>query len=395
MPSVSMPAPGAAAAPPANAPQGFAIPAGAPPPRLGGSDPDKMVNTGFANHFNGRIESIWALPRKQQKGKKANTYTGFMELNIRADDTSLGQSGLVTEYYGAFSLNQWVPSRSVEWDAARNMWVYTPAGGDLDAYMQLHTGAAGFPVPDKPGETAVLPPHDWRGWFVIPGKQNSQEDLGRGTKWHHFTTELKKTKYHELAPHINHHDYRQFLIGVYANFVRMPFVFQGGTPPDSGGAESETKIETLCVNQILDLGPMSSPRTVQVAVPGTFQAQVAPTPSPAPVPAPGIAQPAPVPGPAPAAPGSLSSDPAAIEAATNEILTRLAVERGAAGISRADAGTVVFNELNQGGLQGALGLMKCNDKTWLAGDDRTFYFIPAKDQIAATQEIAVALASAP
>lgn len=353
-PGVAMPAPAA----PTGAPPGI------PPPRLASSNPDTMVSTGLASNFNGRVHSLFLLPRKVTAGKKVNTYGLYCELNILADDTSLGKDGLVTEYMNVSSLNQWVPSAvDPVWNPARNDYDYIPAGNGatLDLYMALHEGKAGFPVPGST-ETAILPPADWKGFFAIPGKQNSMTGFGKGTKYEQFTQALKTLKYHERAPHINWDDFRQFLLGVYGHWTRIPFEFKGGQPPPDAGADQKQRtIDTLCMTEILDLGPISGNGAggarVQVAVPAMPAAA-------APVSAPAAA--------APTTPAAARRDPAAIAAAINEILTALVAQAGATGVSKNDIGAAVFEQVNARGLDGASALMLINDASWLEGDDRTF-----------------------
>jgi hypothetical protein len=345
-----------------------------------------MVSTALAQNFNGRVVSIWFLPRKVQKGKRAGAYEMFAEVNIQADDHTLGKDGIVTEYYKAALLSQWVPSRTDPvWDGQR--WVYTPAGTiqgqpvGLDTYLALHTAdvsKTGFPTatgkvnPDGTPETAVMPPDDWRGWFAIPGAQNSSDGLPKNTKWGQFTAKLKETGYAAKAPHINWGDMREFLIGVYGYWIRVPFEFTGGQAPEGSG---DQKIDTLVLGQILDLGPISG-------VGG-------PTTPPAPA---AIASPAPALQAAPAttAPpmqmampttvtvsaGGSGSDP--ISDATNEILTALVAQRGAAGLTKAEAGQAVYDGVNSRNLEGARALLLVNDPAWMEGDARTFGYDAAR-----------------
>ena len=383
MPKVQAPTPtstSTAAAPAAGtvatpAVSGLAIPAGAPPPRLGASRPDQLVGGGLANNFKGRVLSIWLLPRKYKTGRRANTYSGFAEITIQADDTSLGTDGLIREYYHVTPLNQWVPSRTdPAWDGSR--WVYTPAGGDLASYMKLHEGAAGFPVPNgQPGETAVMPPDDWRGFYWVPGAQNSDDRLrAKGTKWDQFLQELDKAGYFKRAPHISAADMRQFLVGVYGYWVRLPFEFSGGQPPALEPGQQQQKNDTLCLAEILDLGPISgaggpvAAGAAQVVAPVT--APVAQAPAPVAT-APALAAPAPT-------PMVGATGPQSIEAATNEILTQLAAtaaRAGRGGVLKGEAGVALYEELNRRGLEGAGGLLLLNNNTWIEGDERTFGYV--------------------
>ncbi len=379
------PAPAAVAMTAAAAPAqsfGFNVPPGVAPPRIASAD-HEFANTGLANKFNGRVESIWLLPRMYKKGAKAFQYQCFVELNIRADDTTLGRDGLVTEYYKAAGLNQWVPCRDIHMTPAGDGWVYVPAGSvngqpaTLEIYQLLSEGKTGFPTgktnPDGTAELAVLPPDDWRGWFAIPGLQNSTDNWPRGTKWAQFKDELNNVKYKERAPHIQWGDFRQFLVGVYAHWVRMPFVFSGGSAP----ADAE-KTDTLCIAEILDLGPISGRgQTVQVQVAAPVAAMPAPAPAPIAMQAP-VAM-APMPAPAPvAAPASAAaanrSDPAAIDSATNAIITQLVTAKGPTGVTKAELGNPVFQGVNAQGLDGARALLLVNDPDWMEGDARTFAY---------------------
>jgi hypothetical protein len=363
---------------------GVTIPPGAPPPRLGASHPDQLTGGGLANNFNGRVVSIWLLPRKYKTGKKANTYSGFAEITIKADDDSLGDHGLVREYYNVTALNQWVPSR-VEpvWNG--QTWVYTPAGGDLGLYMKLHTGEAGFPVPNgQPGETAIMPPDDWRGFFWIPGAQNADDKLrAKGTKWDQFITQLKLAGYYAKAPHVSTNDMRQFLIGVYGHWVRLDYEFTGGQAPAM--EPGQNKPQTLCLAEILDLGPISGaggPVAAGAQAVQAMQAAVSPAAlQTATIQAPQQVVAAPIAAPnaqAPAPAGAVArDDPAAISAASNEILTTLVAARGVAGVLKGEAGQPLYDQLNTRGLNGARGLLLLNDIGWMEGDDRTFGYVAA------------------
>lgn len=343
---------------------GVGIPPGAPPPRIASARPSEMVSTGLANNFNGRVVSGWFLPRKYKTGKKANTYSLFYELNIQADDDTLGRGGIVTEYYKISGLNQWVPSRTEPvWDGQR--WVYTPAGGDLSLYMKLHTGEAGFPVANgQPGETAMLPPDDWRGFFATPGAQNSTDNFPKGTKYEQLLLELEKAGYAAKAPHINWGDTRQFLVGVYGTWVRLPYEFKGGAAPDDA-----QKTDTLCLAQILDLGPISGSGTMVAGAGGPAEA----VPAQVSIPAAVATTPVPAPAAAVASASPLGrNDPRAISDATNEILTALAAQKGAAGLAKQDAGVAVFEGVNNRNLDGATALRFLNDNEWMEADERTF-----------------------
>lgn len=401
---------------------GFSIPPGAPPPMFASANSDQAVSAGLANNFNGRVESVWFLPRKlgdKVQEKKKNTYELFAEVNIRTDDATLGRDGIVTEYYKVDSLNQWVPSRTDPvWDGQR--WVYTPAGNfsdgqgnvfpaTLEHYMSLHLGQSGFPVPgDASGkETAVLPPESWKGWYMVPGLQNSRHGHMKGTKYDQFLEALKKTGYYQKAPHIQSFDMRQFLVGVYGFWVRIPYEWRGGQKP----ADAKDS-DFLVMADILDLGPISgasgpvTSASVQVAVPAAVVAPVAPAPAPAPVVQPVVQAPISAPGPAqspanmtpqmmeatrPAAATAPSNDIPAIEAALNESLTRQAQAAGAAGVPILSALTVAYEELNGKGLNGAQALVYSKNHEWLGGDDRTFFYLESKGMIAATAEFAMAL----
>lgn len=388
----------------APAPSGFNAPPGVPPPRVA-SFGDEFVSTGLANNFNGRVLAGWLLPRKYSKGAKAGVYSLTYELIIQADDTSIGKNGVVVEYYKVDALNQWVPSRSEPvWDVTTNQWVYIPAGtipgtnvaADLDVYALLHKGERGFPSP-VPNESAILPPDDWRGFMAIPGKENNRDNFMKNTKFDHFKKELKKVQYREKAPHINWGDTRQFLVGVYGKWVRIPYEWEGGNKPDDA-----QQIDTLCLAEILDLGPISGSQgaPAMVAAP-TFT--LPPTPVPAPtfaVPATtpatmtmtpqqiaaGVTEPAAVVAPAQMAmptavaasiPTASRTDPAAISAAANEILTALVKQRGS--LTKQEAGVALMEGVNARGLDGAAALVQClNNNDWMVGDDRGFGYIPEK-----------------
>jgi hypothetical protein len=411
----------------ANAPTpgaGFAVPPGVPPPMFAVANSDQAVSAGLANNFNGRVESVWFLPRKlgdKVKQEKRNTYELFAEVNIRADDATLGRDGIITEYYKVDSLNQWVPSRTdPQWDPQSQRWVYAPAGNFSDAqgnvfpatfehYMALHLGQSGFPVPgDATGkETAVLPPESWKGWYMVPGIQNSRHGHMKGTKWDQLLDAVKKTGYYQKAPHIQAFDMRQFLVGVYGFWVRIPYEWRGGSKP----ADAKDS-DFLALAEILDLGPISGASgPVQVQVPASMP-QVAAMPAQAPAPAPMAAAPSPAPAPvvssanmtpqqtgaagqAPVAPTPAAATPskemAAIGAAVNEILAQQAQAAGAAGMPVLSAGSAVFEGLNARGLNGAQGLLVMQDKAWLGGDDRTFFYVEHKGMIADTAEHAMAL----
>lgn len=393
MPRVQQPTSGPAPAVPATmAITGIGgIPPGVPPPLIPSSDPDKMVSAGMADNFNGRVVGMALLPRKLEKGKKANSYELFAEIDIKADDVSLGREGIVTEFLKMDQLNQFVPSRTDPvWDGSR--WVYTPAGSNagrpatVTDYMALHLGQSGFPVPgDATGkQTAVLPPDDWKGWFAIPGAQNSRVDFMKGTKWDHFTTKLREVGYKAKAPHINWGDFRQMLIGVYGLWVRIPFEFKGAPPKDN---DDQQQLSTLCLAQIFDLGPISGANgpvstTAQVVVPAAVPVAQPITPVPAPmsavVPAPAAVTPAP----APASVGlTPANDPKTVSDATNAILTQLAAAKGAAGVLKAEAGTAVYEGINKQGLDAGLALRFLNDAEWIVDDERTFGYIPERGLI--------------
>lgn len=365
-----------------------AIPPGAPPPRIAMSNPDQMVNVGLANNFNGRVLSMSLLPRKQSKGKKKDTYTLAVEITIQADDTSIGKDGLVIEYLNVCGLNQWVPSRTdPQWNGAQ--WIYTPAGGTLDQYLALHQGTTGWPdptgkmKPDGSGpELAVLPPDDWRGFFAIPGAQNSQDEFPKGGKWEQFNVELNKAGYRTKAPHINTGDFRQFLVGVYGHWVRLPFEFKGSAAPDDA-----QKTDTLCLAEILDLGPISgktnpTPGTATVTVQAAPAAMMSAAPAsavPAQVPAAvaaAVAAPA-----SPVPPSPLGrNDPAAISQATNEIITGMALAKPT-GVTKQEAGVSVFEGVNARNLDGATALRFLNDNDWMEDDERTFGYDASKGLI--------------
>lgn len=350
---------------------GFAVPAGLAPPRMASGDRE-AVATGLANKFNGRVESFWLLPRMYKTGKRAFQYQLFAEINIRADDSTLGHNGLVTEYFKIAGLNQWVPSRDIHMSSDRQTWVYVPAGSvngqpaTLDIYQQLSEGKTGFPTgkqnPDGTPELAILPPDDWRGWFAIPGAQNSADNWPRGTKWIQFLDELGRCEYKKKAPHISWGDFRQFLVGVYAHWVRMPFKFEGGSAPADADGKS---IDTLCIAEILDLGPISGGgQTFQVQAQAPVAAVVAPVAMPASAPAP--------------APAINRNDPAAIEAAANAIITQLVVAKGPAGVTKAELSAPLFQGVNGAGLDGAKALLLANDNDWMEGDNRTFAYDRAR-----------------
>lgn len=391
------------------------LPPGVPPPLIPSMDPERFVSVGLANNFNGRPVSLFLLPRKSEKGKKAGTYGLSVELNIQADDTTLGPNhdGMVTEYMNADTLAQWVPSRvDPVWNGST--YIYTPAGSNngqpatLDDYLALSLGRTpdgriiGFPtgeidpVTQQP-KTAVLPPEDWKGYFPIPGKMCSRTELMRGTKWQQFLKEVAKTGYRERAPHINWWDFRKFLLGSYFTWVRVPFEFSGGQAPvmDDG----EKRIETLCPTMLLDLGPVAG-TSISVAVPAGVPVSAPLAPAPLPVVAP-AAPVAPVAAPVqvtqPASMASLADltqavaasplggkDPAIVSAAANAILTALVAQWVAAGsnpnspVNKTAAGTAVYEGLNRQGLDSGLGLRFVNDNEWMEGDERTFSYDAAK-----------------
>lgn len=354
MPKVSAPPtappPAAIAAMPGSGPgpgTGFQVPPGAPPPVMGTNSASQMVNTGLASKFNGRALSLWYLPRKYSTGKKANTYSLFAEINIQADDPELGKGGIVTEYYKVDDLNQWVPSRTDPVYDGTN-WIYTPAGGTLDQYMALHQGALGWPDPtgkvraDGSPETAVMPPDDWRGWYTVPGKQRSHDGFPNSTKWGQFLKELDKPgiEYGRRCPHINVNDLRQFLVGVYGYWVRLPFEFKGGLAPDlMGGDGKQNQLDTLCLQEILDLGPISGATGPTATTLTTL------------------------------APAILAA-PATLAPATNDVLTQLVTAKGQ--LTKAEAGVAVYEKV------GAEGLLLLNNQDWMVGDDRTFGYDAAR-----------------
>lgn len=383
MPKASTAAAPAAAPAPIQAPvamtpapaSGFVVPAGVAPPRIASGDMD-AVSAGLANNFNGRVESVWFLPRMYKTGKKAFQYQLFCEIVIRPDDSTLGHGGVVTEYYKIAGLNQFVPSRDIHLAADGVTWIYVPAGSvggvqtDLETYMRLNQGLTGFPTgrknPDGTDELAVNPPDDWRGWFAIPGLQNSMDNWPRGTKWIQFLDELRRCEYKTKAPHISWGDMRQFLVGVYGHWNRMAYKFEGGNAP----ADSEGKsLDTLCLTEIYDLGPISGGgQTVQVQ----SQAPVAVAPAP-------MVMPAPAPAPAPAATAAINrNDPAAIEAAANAIITQLVVAKGPSGVTKAELSAPLFQGVNAAGLDGAKALLLANDNDWMEGDNRTFAYDRAR-----------------
>lgn len=354
---------------------------GAPPPRLGTNDPDLLIPGGLADKFNGRVVSLAAGPRLYKSGRKKGTYSGFNRMLIQADDDTLGQNGVVTEFYGATGLNQWVPSRRApEWNAATQQYVYYPAGPAnatpeqmMQFYMALHMGQVGWPAPQGTKDVLqgnlvggqpvlVTAPDDYWGTMWVPGPQNSKENLPLGTKWAQFLEELKKVNYYARAPHVPRYDYSQFLVGVYGKWVRLPFEFRGGPPDDAGSEEGgqQRRLETLCLVEILDLGPISGggaspmvtvPATVPTAAPATA-AQVAPAPVPvaAPVPA---------------------ANNGGVEAATNAVITQLVAGKPA-GVSKAEVGTALYAQISGMGLPGEQALLLVNNAAWVIGDDRTF-----------------------
>lgn len=389
---------------------GFAIPPGAPPPKLASAGAE-FEQTGLADKFNGRCESLWYCLRKYKTGKKAESYSLFVELNIRADDPSLGTNGLVSEYFRADDLRQWVPSRTdPQWNGQQ--WVYTPAGSingqpvSMDVFRALADGLSGFPsgkfkADGVTPETAVTAPDDWKGWYAVPGPDNTHDNFAKNTKWDHFKKELEKTGYRQRAPHINWADLRQLLVGVYGFWVRLPYVFGDGTQQmDQQQGQGERKpIDPLCLGQVLDLGPISgaggpvAAGVSAMAVPAAQSLTMAPaaaaavqyrdpaSPPPAPAPVQMDMPTAPAPASVPAAqvapmPASATPDAKALaEAITNQVLTELAQARGAAGISKADAGNAVFEKA------GANGLLFLNSADWMVGDDRTFGYVPEKGLI--------------
>lgn len=388
---------------------GFAgAPPGAPPPVIPSFDPDQAVSVGRANNFNGRVLSLLAVPwlvEKDIKGRgKIKLYELSAELKILADDHSLSQDGIVTEYLKMDQLSQFVPSRvDPVWNPQTGQWVYTPAGtvggqpATLETYLALANGQNGFPSAEiDPGtgqpKWAQVAPDDWKGFFVIPGPACARTGLMKGTKFQHFTSELKRLGYHTMAPHINWADFRQFLVGVYGTWVRLPFVFTGGQVP----AGSDKSIETLCLTQVLDLGPVSGAGGPQAAQAAQAVAQavsvavpVAPVAS-APMPAPA---PAPVPVPATSAPAAVAAsplggkDPALVSQAANNILTALVAQWVAAGsnpvtaVTKTLAGTAVYEGLNAQGLDGGLGLRFINDNEWMEGDERGFAYDASKGML--------------
>lgn len=391
-------------------PAGFAgLPPGAPPPAIISFDPDQAVSVGRANNFNGRVLSILATPwlvEKDVKGKgKIKLYELAAELTILADDHSLGKDGIVTEMMKMDQLSQFVPSRvDPVWNPQTQQWVYTPAGSaggqpvTLETYLALANGQTGWESAEIDATTglkkwAQLPPDDWKGYFVIPGPACSRTGLMKGTKFQHFTTELKRLGYHTMAPHINWADFRQFLVGVYGTWVRLPFVFTGGQTPQGMGGAGGREIETLCLTQVLDLGPISGagspqPQALVALDPGATKYY---TPGPAiqPQPAPAAAATTPSPAPAPVAqpePQTVATsplggkDPAIVSAAANEILTNLVTQWVAGGsnlaaaVNKTLAGTAVYEGLNQRGLDAGLGLRFVNDPEWMEGDERGFAY---------------------
>lgn len=383
------------------------VPPGVPPPNIPSNHPDQFVSVGLANNFNGRALSLYYLARKIEAGKNAKEksakegiYELAVEINIQADDESLGHNGIVTEYIKADVLTQWVPSRvdpvwvSVPGEGQYNgHWQYTPAGtiggvqATLDMYELLALGKSGFPVfgqggqpelnPDGTSKTAVLPPDDWKGWFVIPGKNNSRQGLMKGTKWNHFTSELERVGYRSKAPHINWGDFRQFLVGVYGTWTRMEFTFSGGAaPPRMPGQQG--KIETLCLSSILDLGPISgNGGPVAVAAPPVPAAALT---MQVPAPAAAVAPAAQAPAPAASASPLGGKDPALVSAAMDKMLAALVAAKvavGQPGATQQEAATLVYNELGTQGLDQALGLRWMNDVQdggWMVADERQFAY---------------------
>lgn len=337
-------------------PQGMA---GVPPPRFGVNVAEELVVTGLANNFIGKVVSLSYLPRKQQKGAKANTYTLFVELVIQSEDQSVGKNGIVVEYYGCGNLNQWVPSSTEPvWDG--NNWTYAPSGGTVDDYMQLHLGESGFEVEGSPGELAVMPPDNFRGHYVIPGKQNSQTNLPKGTKWSRMLDELTTLGYTPTKfPGVAFHDFRSFLIGTVAMWVRLPFEFKGGGKPLEM-EPGQRGPEVLLPTEVYTWGTGGAPGVAAVAPPTTPAPAVRPATAPAQAPTT-----------APAA-----APAAGLEATVNEILTGYAVNAGEAGISKNDISNTLFKELQARGLGAAAarGLVLLNNSDWMIGDERTFAY---------------------
>lgn len=422
MPRASAPAAQAATVAASNIPpaiqmpqsaMGFNVPLGAPPPKFGSIEA-AFEQTGMADKFNGRVESCWYCLRKYKTGKKAETYRLFFELNIRADDSSLGSDGLVTEYLGVDDLRQWVPSRTDPvWNEAQRQWVYTPAGsingqlvtldmtipvnGQLmNIWAALAEGLSGFPsgklkADGVTPDTAMMAPDEWKGWYAVPGISNSHDNFAAQTKFEHFKKELEKTGYKARAPHVNWNDLRQFLVGVYGFWVRLPYSFKGddgaGFQPDAQGRKP---IDPLCLGQIIDLGPISGagPGPVAGVAPVAAQSLSMPTPTQEPLPPMSPAFAAAVAG-APVLPAQMtmpgtgtlpppsSASPdakAQAEALTNQILTQMAAQNPA-GLTKKDVGDIVFQQAGMHGL-GAL-----NDAAWMVGDDRTFAFDPSRGLI--------------
>lgn len=386
-------------------------PPGAPPPRRPSGNPEKDVGGGLANNFMGRVHLLAFLPRKISAGKKTGCHELFVELVIQADDHSLGKDGVVIEYMKADQLNQWVPSNSDPvWDGAN--YIYTPAGGvGLDVYQLLHEGRTGWPEIGPDGQPkyegvnpdgspkavmSVLPPDSFRGYTVIPGPQNSRDEFLKGTKWQQFRKELKRIGYDTKAPHINWYDMRYFLVGVYGRWVRVPFKFEGGAPPedfgkaDGQGGQQRGELTTLCLDEIFDLGPISGKTApgATIAVPAGV---------PAGVPAPSMAQTLPAamasaptaPAPTPAGAGTLGD----LEAAVDQIIREAAAAKGATGLLKSEAGVLVHATINAQGKDGAKAFLLVNDNEWLGGDARSFFYIPAKGLIAASEEVARSLAA--
>lgn len=381
---------------------GFAIPPGAPLPKMGNTGAD-FEATGMADKFNGRCESVWACLRKYKSGKKAESYSLFARVNIRADDPSLGTNGLVSEFYRIDDLRQWVPSRiDPRYDEQTRQWVYTPAGSingqpvSMDVFRALADGTSGFPsgkfkADGVTPDTAIEAPEDWSGWYIVPGPDNTHDNFAKGTKWEHFKLELEKTGYRARAPHINWADFRYFLVGVYGFWVRLPYSFKGddgaGFQPDAQGRKP---IDPLCLGQIIDLGPISGagPGPVAGVAPVAAQSLSMPTPTQEPLPPMSPAFAAAVAG-APVLPAQMtmpgtgtlpppsSASPdakAQAEALTNQILTQMAAQNPA-GLTKKDVGDIVFQQAGMHGL-GAL-----NSADWMIADERTFAYNPERGLI--------------
>lgn len=386
----------AAAAPMAQAPlpgPGITTPGGI---HLAGFDPDRMVQTGLPSKFKGLLAAIFYLPRKmgdKVTGKKAGTWSLSAEIHVIPDDMGLATATVtlpdgrklptVREILRVDDLNQWVPSL----DGG------APAGATLETYLGLHAGTLAINEADI---------DKCRGFYLFPGAQNSRPQTSNSTKWHQWCRALVDAK---VPPAVFRGavDIRTLTAmsptgagGIYGFWERIEFKFKGGgKPPDLGAGGQDQVNDTLVLTEFFGLQQLpgaAAGASVAVAAPMASMSPPAPAPVQAPAPA-AVAAPTNTAAPAAAPGGDIGPE---IEAFLVQALATQAAQAAAAGQAPGGltAGAVmndVYQHFQTTSQRGAAAIVKLNDTAWFLSGDRSYWTIPRKGMIAATEQDAARL----